>query len=292
MVEDESLVSIFRPRLVKPDSLPRGDAKEGPLELWLLGTGTPQVLPDRFGPSTLLRAMDQVMLVDCGNGSGYRLAQLGIRPEDLTHIFITHHHLDHNVDLAFLLLSPWISLPNDDNFKPPLIIGPPGTADYLHDVLSAHRRDIRARLPHGYDPSKLVTSIVEVSDGTVISGAHWQATAIEVDHHPMEDAFGYRFDGLNASVVVSGDTKPNDNLIEAAKGADVLVHEVIYPGHGFPDYHTLSTDVGKVATAADVGHLVLTHLLPGDLEEARWLDHAQSDFDGPVTVGRDLLKIL
>lgn len=277
---------------VEPDSLPAGDGPEAPLELWLLGTGTPRVLPDRFGPSTLLRAADQLMLVDCGNGSAYRLVQLGMRLEELTHIFITHHHVDHNVDLGFLLLSPWISLPRSDEFHTPFIIGPPGTTDYVNEVLAAHRRDIRARLPHGYDPSRLAASVVEVSHGTEVSGHCWRATAIEVDHYPVEHAFGYRFDGMNASVVVSGDTRPNDNLIEAAQGADVLVHEVIYPGYGFPEYHTLSTDVGKVAAAAEVKHLVLTHLLPGHIEEEAWLDHARRDFDGPVTVGRDLLKIL
>lgn len=289
MLEDSLPIKARR---VDADSLDKGQGSGGPLELWLLGTGTPQVLSDRFGPSTLLRAGGQVMLVDCGNGSAYRMVQLGIQPQDLTHLFITHHHLDHNVDLGFLLLSPWISLPRSDTFTPPFIIGPPGTTDYVNEILAAHRRDIRARLPHGYDPTKLRTSVVEVSDHTVIGGDCWQATAIEVDHYPVEHAFGYRFDGANASVVVSGDTRPSDNLIQSAKDADVLVHEVIYPGYGFPEYHTLSTDVGKVAAAAEVGHLVLTHLLPGDLEEEAWLEHAQRDFDGPVTVGRDLLKVL
>src|ERR1700722_8334967 len=97
-------------------------ASHGPLELWLTGTGTPAVLPERYGPSTLLRSGEQVIVVDCGNGTAYQLAKLGIAPEQITHVVITHHHVDHNVDLGFLLMTRWVQ--SGARKEPPLIIGP------------------------------------------------------------------------------------------------------------------------------------------------------------------------
>jgi ribonuclease Z len=151
---------------------------------------------------------------------------------------------------------------------------------------------VRVRIPHGYDFSRLAPPVVEIEDGTVIRGAGWSSTAFRVDHTPVDQAFGYRFDTERISVVISGDTKPCDNLIKRARDTDVLVHEAIYPGFGIPEYHTLSTDVGEVARRAGAKRLVLTHLIPGDLKDDRWLAHAQRNYDGPVIVGHDLLKVL
>ncbi|MGH3468728.1 MAG: MBL fold metallo-hydrolase, partial [Thermocrispum sp.] len=143
-----------------------------------------------------------------------------------------------------------------------------------------------------FRPGELAPRVVEVEDSTTLHGDAWSATAFRVDHLPVDQAFGYRFDGGVNSVVISGDTAPCDNLIRHAQGADLLIHEVLYPGFGIPEYHTLSTDVGKVATRAAVKRLVLTHLIPGDLEDRVWLEDVQRDFEGPITVGHDLLNAL
>jgi ribonuclease Z len=259
------------------------------LEVWLTGTGTPVVLPHRFGPSTVLRAGEEIVVVDCGNGTAYQLAKIGIGLREVTHVFITHHHVDHNVDLGFILLSPWAQR---GSYRPPYIIGPPGTLEYVNRVLAAHDYDLRVRIPHGFDPQDVAPPVVEIENGDVIHGATWRSTAFRVDHTPVDQAFGYRFDTGTHSVVISGDTKPCDNLIEFARGTDVLVHEAIFPGFGIPEYHTLSTDVGEVASRARAKRLVLTHLIPGDRKDEEWLDHARQNYDGPITVGHDLLKVM
>lgn len=266
----------------------RSDSGKDSLDVWLTGTGTPAVLPHRFGPSTVLRSGKEVMVVDCGNGTAYQLARLGIGLREVTHIFITHHHVDHNVDLGFLLMSPWVQR---EPYLPPYVIGPVGTLEYVNRILAAHDYDVRARLPHGYKPSKLAPYVVEIDNGDVIHGGNWRTTAFRVDHTPVDQAFGYRFETRARSVVVSGDTTPCDNLIDFAQDADVLIHEAIFPGFGIPEYHTLSTDVGKVASKTQAKHLVLTHLIPGDLDDERWLEHAQQHYGGPITIGRDLLAV-
>ncbi|WP_129710870.1 MBL fold metallo-hydrolase [Haloactinopolyspora alba] len=280
---------LVRGRLV-PAAGAAGAREPGRFGVWLTGTGTPAVLPDRNGPSTLVQAGTDLMLVDCGNGCAYQMARLGFRPSDLTHVFITHHHADHNVDLPFILMSGWISY--RDDYRPPLIVGPPGTLEFVNRMLALHEYDIRARLDHAYDVERLAPEVIEVDDGTEVFGRTWRTTSFRVDHHPVCEAFGYRIDTHDTSVVISGDTRPCDNLIDHASDADVLIHEAIYPGYGYPAYHTLSSDVGRVAAKANARHLVLTHLLPGHLPDERWLDDVRLHYTGRATVGRDLMRVV
>jgi len=262
-----------------------------PLEAWLIGTGTPIITADRYGPCVALRCGGELMLVDAGNGCLYRLAQLGIRAHEITHIFITHHHVDHYADLAFLLLDAWMTAPRDGGWTAPHVIGPPGMLDYVTRILAANAADIAARVPHGFAPERLVTPVVEISNGVEIDGGGWLATAFEVDHRPVRNAFGYLFRTQHRSLAISGDTRPCDNLVLHARGADVLVHEVLYPGFGIPEYHTSSRDVGDVARLACVGKLVLTHLIPGHLDDELWLRDVRPSFAGETIVGHDLLRI-
>jgi ribonuclease Z len=258
------------------------------LQCWLAGTGTPAVLDGRMGPATIIRAGDDLIMVDAGNGCAYQLLKLGMHVHELTHIFITHHHLDHNVDLGFLLIAPWI---HGTARKPPLVVGPPGTAEYLNRIFAAHDYDVRSRLPHGYDPGALAVSVLEVEDGLVLDFGRWTVEAVEVDHHPVDQAFGYAFQSGLRKLVVSGDTRRCPRLIEAAKDADVLVHEVLFPGWGIPEYHTSVHEVGGIAAAANVDRLVLTHLIPGHLPDSDWTKIVRSDFRGDLVVGRDLLEV-
>lgn len=258
------------------------------LQAWLTGTGTPAPLPGRAGPSNLVRCGEELLVVDLGNGVGYQLMRLGIHPREIDYAVITHHHFDHNIDLGYFLLAPWAQkVPS----TPPTILGPPGTVEYVNRILAAHDYDIRARQPHGFDHHELQPAVVEVADGDRLERPGWSMTAIRVDHDPVAEAFGYRFDAGGRSVTFSGDTRPNANLIRRAHASTALVHEAIFPGFGIPEYHTLATDVGKVAADADVGRLLLTHLLPGDRADREWLDFAGEGFDGPITVGSDLLEI-
>jgi ribonuclease BN (tRNA processing enzyme) len=131
-----------------------------------------------------------------------------------------------------------------------------------------------------------------------------------VRHPPIKDAYAYRFDAKDRSVVISGDTAYAPELAEFAKGADVLVHEVMYlPGieallKRLPNAkrlrehlmaaHTLPEDVGKIAAQAGVKTLVLTHFVPGDdasITDEQWAADARKHFKGEIVVGRDLLEI-
>ena len=286
------------PPLASPVTSPwpvENRASEGPTSgqftVWLTGTGAPSVRSGRAGPSTTLQIDEALILVDVGNGTGYQLSRLGIRLTDVTHIFITHHHIDHNADLGFLLASPWIERGRENGYHPPTVLGPPGTFEHVRRVLGACDYDVRVRIPHGYLAAGMAPTVYEMTDGTIYHGKGWRATAFGVEHMPVDQALGFRFDTDEGSLVISGDTRPCENLLKYASNVDCLVHEAIWPGFGFPEYHTLSTDVGKVAERARARQLVLTHLLPGDVEDDRWLEHAIAEYNGPVTIGRDLLRV-
>ena len=137
-----------------------------------------------------------------------------------------------------------------------------------------------------------------------------KVTAALVHHPPVVPAFAYRFDAADRSIVISGDTTPSDNLIELARGADVLVHEAMYvPGvdrmvslvpnaatlkQSIMSHHTTAEDAGRVAQAAGVKMLVLSHLIPPDdpaITDDMWIDAARVHYRGTVIVGKDLLEI-
>jgi ribonuclease Z len=256
--------------------------------LWLLGTAGPAISVTRAGPGNLLRYGGTTALIDCGYGVLRRLAELGIGAGDVTHVLLTHLHADHVADLGALIMSPWVQRERPDG--PPVVVGPAGTFEFVDRLLLAYDCDIRARIPHGYDPDELAVPVVEADDGTLLDAGPWIASAFLVDHWPVEPALGYRIESAMGVAVVSGDTRPCPAVPRWASCADVLVHEVLYPGFGIPSYHTAATDVGEIAVEAEVKRLVLTHLIPADLPEARWLA-AVGDIGREVTVGTDLLRL-
>ena len=128
---------------------------------------------------------------------------------------------------------------------------------------------------------------------------------VAVNHLPVRNAFGFIFKITDARLAISGDTTYCSALIRAAKGADMLVHEVLIHREipiiegmrsagsvtAMQAYHTVSDQVGKVASEADAGKLVLTHFVPPKFDEKSLLDEVRRDFDGPIIIGEDLMKL-
>ncbi len=177
----------------------------------------------------------------------------------------------------------------------------------------AARPNASSRVFSGWSVKPFVplVHVHEIRDGgTVMSDGNVRVTAALVDHPPVVPAFAYRFDARDRSIVISGDTSPSDNLVKLARGADVLVHSVMYPPAidrlvaRVPNAtalkasilagQTSAEDTGRAAQAAGVKMLVLSHLVPADdpeVTERMWIDAAQSHFRGTVILGRDLLSI-
>ncbi len=312
-------------------------------ELVLLGTaGAPLPVAGRAGISSALIIDDRVFVIDCGRGSPSGFADAGLGFSRLEAVFVTHLHADHVGDLAGMLLYGWgvregahgplapirvygpprpdMAPAGDAVFHRETTIHPelptPGTADLVESILAGYAYHLNvmpldARMPDAgqlvrvidvvpaWTERNIQVPVVVFDDGVV------RVTAVAVMHGRAVPALGYRFDTADGSVVFSGDTTVNDDLIALAQGADILVHQVAdfgYLGrHGFTGaalermaaLHTDVTQVGGVAERAGVRELILSHYLPAEpdaITDADWAQRAGQGFSGRTTAGRDGLR--
>jgi len=281
-----------------------------PTRIILLGTkGGPRVgEAGRSNPSTLILINDIPYLVDCGYGASKQLITAGVALNRLRYIFITHHHSDHNLEFGPLIYNAWITgLPARID-----AYGPTGMSSMADSFFNYLKFDIDTRIVDEgrTDPRKLITTHEIEKPGVVLVNDDVKVSACLVRHPPIKQAYAYRFDAKDRSVVISGDTAYAPELAEFAKDADVLVHEVMYlPGieallRRLPNAtrlrehlmaaHTLPEDVGKIAAQANVKTLVLSHFVPGDdasITDEQWAEGVRKNFKGRIIVGKDLLEI-
>jgi len=206
---------------------PRGDADtENSLRVILLGTtGGPTFDAQRLGIGTLMVAGPEVLLFDAGRAISTGLVRAGIIPADVTRVFLTHLHSDHVASLPELYLFPWSS---QGRSKPVLVWGPEGTRAMMGHLQEAFAFDIHVRrdVDEKFSPDGIKAVATDIKEGTVYAANGVKVSAFLVDHAPVAPAFGYRVDYRGHSVALSGDTRPSENLVKAAQGVDLLIHEV------------------------------------------------------------------
>lgn len=277
--------------------------------LILLGTaGGPSPKRTAAGPSQVIVVDDVAYVVDCGDGVARQLRLAGISPTTVRHVFLTHHHSDHNADYGNLILLAWaagLQSPIDTWGPPPL-----ARITRLFLEMSAYDIGVRMKDEGRVALAPLVRAHERSEGGEVMRDERVRVTCCVVPHPEVSPAFAYRFDTPDRAIVISGDTARSDALIELARGADVLVHEAMYlpavdrlvasiPNAAtlkkhLIDSHTSVEDAGRVAEAAGVRTLVLSHFVPTegfDTTEEMWAAPARAHFSGRVVVGRDLLEI-
>ncbi len=307
-----ALLERAAPRAMAVAPLPDG------LHAGFCGTGSP--LPDRTraGPCTAVIAGDRLFVFDAGEGAAETLSLMGLSPDQIDTVFLTHQHSDHIDGLAAVALQHWAG---GSATEPLNVIGPAGIERVVAGFNEAYAIDSGYRIAHhGVDvvpPSGFgmratafviaegQTSAVVLDDGGV------KITAFLVQHAPVAGAVGYRIDYAGRSIVISGDTAKSDNLIANARGADLLIHEAISPrishiygqaaaGAGrsgvsqifddILDYHASPEDAADSAREAGVDALAITHILPPlvvpGLDQA-FLGEARAHFSGPIWLMRD-----
>lgn len=288
---------------------PAAAADTARTRLILLGTaGGPTPKPNRAAAAQVIVVDGAAYVIDCGNGVGRQLVLAGVPLRSLRGIFITHMHSDHVADLGNLQWLAWA-----DNLTTPIdSYGPPPTTAMLRQFLAMNRVDIATRIAdEGRPPlAPLLRGHDLTKAGLVMADARVRVTAALVDHPPMVPSFAYRFDCPDRSIVISGDTSASPALVALARGADVLVHEIMLESaidgliRNAPDARTLKAhllashatgeQVGRAAAAAGVKTLVLSHFVPGGapfIADDVWLAAVRPYFAGEIVVGRDLLEI-
>jgi ribonuclease Z len=270
------------------------------LVVLLLGTGYPRPDPQRAGPSTVVIAGDAWFVVDAGRGTTMRIAATDLGYANLRGVLLTHLHSDHTAGLPDLFNTSWQF---GRKTVPLQLYGPRGTKKLANAMLDFFAEDIHWRRDvlekHPAAGATIRTHIVR--EGIVYDDGKVKITAFAVDHRPVVNAFGYRFESGGQTVVISGDTRPTENLVKYAKNADILVLEAYLPEHflrvdtpevaaRLMSYHTSAEEAGQIAARAGVKKLVLTHLIPGNADET-FRERAGKAFKGEVVVGRDLIKV-
>jgi len=274
-------------------------------EVVLLGTGTPNADPDRSGPAVAVVVGNDVYLVDAGPGV-VRRAELASRRDsipaleakNLRRVFLTHLHSDHTVGLPDLIFSPWVL----GRTAPIEIFGPSGTRRMVNLLEQAYSEDVAIRLKGGEPSNKTGYAAIahDAAPGVVYRDSNVTVTAFTVLHGKWEQAFGYRFETRDRSIVVSGDTRPSDAVVRACNGCDVLVHEVYSAARlktREPEwqayhraYHTSGDELGAIAARAKPKLLVLYHQLYwGDTDDGL-LREVRSHYNGAVVAGQDLAR--
>jgi len=275
----------------------------------LLGTkGGPRIIRGgRKNASVLLLINNAAYIIDCGYGTTYQLLEAGIPLDKTRYIFITHHHSDHTLDYGPLIYNAWMT-------GQPVKIdsyGPQGLTEMTDAFFRSQKLDIDVRIKdEGRPDIRKFVFPHDINDNLVLKNDDVKVTAVKVRHPEVENAYAYRFETSDRTIVISGDTTYSPELIQLAKGADVLLHEAMYvpaldklltrvPNAArFKEHllasHTTTDDVGRVAAEAGVKKLVLYHFVPGDdpsITDEMWTEAIRKNFHGEIIVGKDLMEL-
>jgi ribonuclease BN (tRNA processing enzyme) len=274
-----------------------------------LGTkGGPRIGLNAANPANLVVVNDTPFVIDCGAGVSHQLVAAGVPIPSVKYIFISHHHSDHNLEYGNLFYNAWAA-----GLSTPIhSFGPRGLEAMTRTYWELNKFDVETRIEDEGrpDPRPLLIAKDIADDGVVLQTADVNVTAFRTPHPPISDNFAYKFETPDGTIVFSSDTAYNPKLAEFAKGADVLVHEALYlpavdrlvikTKNGATlkkhllESHTTTEDVGRIAAAAGVKVLVLSHFVPGDDPEVTdddWTRDVKKNFSGRIIVAKDLMQL-
>ena len=275
-----------------------------------LGTkGGPRVGIGAANPANAVIVNGAPYVIDCGMGVSRQLVNAGIPIPSVKYIFISHHHSDHNLEYGNLAYNAWAA-----GLSTPIrAFGPKGIEAMTRTYWELNKFDVNTRIDDEGrpDPRPLLIAKDIDADGVVLKTDDVTVTAFRTPHPPIEGNFAYKFETPDGVIVFSSDTAYNPKLAEFAKGADVLVHECLYvpavdrlvikTKNGATlkkhllDSHTTTEDVGKIAAAAGVKVLVLSHFVPGDDPEVTdedWIRDVRKNFTGKIVGAKALMELM
>jgi len=302
-----SLASLMKLPRAQAQADTKSEAKPRTRIVFLGTKGGPRVEMGRSNPANLIEIGGTRIVLDCGMGVSHQLAAAHVPLTSLQYILISHHHSDHNLEYGNLFYNAWVA-----GLSTPIhSFGPKGLEDMTRTFWQLNKFDVETRIADEGrpDPRPLLVAKDIDADGEVLKTDDFTITAFRTPHPPIIDNFAYKFTTADGVIVFSSDTEYNPKLAEFAHGADVLVHEALYApfvdklvarikngatlGKHLRASHTTAQDVGKIASAAGVKLLVLSHLVPGDIEvsDDQWIAAVRENYTGKVIVAKDLMEL-
>jgi len=278
-------------------------------KLIILGSGTPNPDPERYGSGYAVVVNDEAYIVDFGPGIVRRISAMSptwggefpsMELENINTAFLTHIHSDHSGALADLILTPWIM----GRDEPLNLYGPEGLKAMSENITEAYIDDINYRL-YGSQPANelgFTTNVTEISDdGTIFKDNNIEVIAFKNAHGDFKNSFGFLFITEDKRILFSGDTAVSSNLMKYGKNLDILVHEV-FSSETFVNktkdwqiyhqaHHTSSLDLGIIADELQPKKLVLSHILFWGASEESLLKDVRKNFNGETIIAADLMVI-
>jgi ribonuclease BN (tRNA processing enzyme) len=245
------------------------------VRLTVLGTGTIALSPDRSCSGYFIEAGTAKLLMDCGSGTSRRLAELGIPWQSITHVALTHFHIDHHADLPTILFA-WKYGQLPPRSAPIEIIGPVGTKGLLERLAAAYGEWV---LKPGYE-----VRVTELEPGASVDLGGAMLSCTKVPHTPESVAYSI-VEGKHR-LVYSGDTGVDPAFADWARGCDLLVLECSLPQAMAIPEHLTPEQCGEMARLAEPGMLALTHLYP-PVEALDIAAIVAASYGGPVVIARD-----
>ena len=271
----------------------------------LLGTGNPNPDPDHSGCSIAIIVNKTPYIIDFGPGLIRKAAKLtkryggklkALKIKNIKRAFLTHLHSDHTVGYPDLILTPWV-MGRDEPLE---VYGPEGIKRMTKHILKAYRDDIKYRL-YGLEPANdqgWRVNAHEIKEGIIYTDNNVKVEAFSVKHGTWPNAFGFKFTTPDKVIVISGDTRPCENILKYGKDADILIHEVYYKkgydtkSEFWRKYHsknhTSTYELAEIANKTKPKLLILYHILFWGATEDDLINEIKKYYKGNVDVGSDL----
>jgi ribonuclease BN (tRNA processing enzyme) len=253
------------------------------MKIIFLGTGV--AIPNRMrgSPGLLIRVDDENLLFDCGPGILDRLVKLGTDVSRLKYVFITHFHVDHVLD--FIALVKARALLERRELK---VYGPVGLRRFCEEIFE--KATAFSYLSKDLKCFEFL-ELRECVEGVVEKTKNWEVSCIPVLHF---NGIAYRIDSHGKSVVYSGDTSPDKNIVKLSKNADVLIHECSFPDEkSLLGLHMIPSKLTDIAKQSNVKKLILNHLYPiCEEREEEMKEKIKEKFDGEVIIAEDFMEIV
>jgi len=249
------------------------------MELIVTGSGTAPLRPERGPSGYILQVADQTCLLDGGTGTLLKCLQAGVSYKEIDHLFYTHLHPDHTIDLIPFLFATKHTpgFVRTDNLQ---MFGPEGLDTFLDKLLELYGRSM-------VEDAEYEIILEELSDSKKrMPGFHFESKPM---NHAIP-AIGYRFEADGKVLVYSGDTDMCPEIVALARDADVLVLECSFPDEMKVVGHLTPTEAGRIAAEARVKKLILTHLYP-PCDERDIVSVCWKQFGGEIVVAEDFMRV-